>query len=85
MNAAGWKAAHLAKAADLDQSAITRLLSGDLRPGQRSIAGLLVAFSTKFPNIGFYDVFDVIDSNGAVIVPEVESPAPSMDGAATAV
>lgn len=70
MSATGWTPAELSRRARMDQSAIARLLRGDLRPGARSIAGLLVAFSDHFPNIGFYDLFELRETDGSLIVPE---------------
>jgi transcriptional regulator with XRE-family HTH domain len=80
LNAAGWKPADLARASGLDGSAITRLLNGDLKPGQRSISGLLVAFYQRFPNIGFYDVFEVLDGEGNTIAPQTEPTEGQVDG-----
>jgi transcriptional regulator with XRE-family HTH domain len=85
LNAAGWKPADLARASGLDGSAITRLLNGDLKPGQRSISGLLVAFYKRFPTIGFYDVFEVLDGEGNVIAPQTESMDGQVDGLAPSV
>jgi transcriptional regulator with XRE-family HTH domain len=69
VNAAGWTMAELARRSRLDQSAVARLLRGDLRPGPRTIAGLLLAFSDKFPKIGFYDLFELIEHDGRIITP----------------
>ena len=66
--------AELARRARLDQSAVTRLLHPvddprRLNPGPRSIAGLLLAFTDRFPSIGFYDLFKLVDDDGRVIAP----------------
>lgn len=80
--AAGWSTAELARRACLDQSAVARLLRGDLRPGPRSIGGLLLAFSGQFPRIGFYDLFELISEDGTILTPQVDDAA--TDGAAVA-
>jgi len=72
MKTVGWSPAELARRARLDQSALARLLRGDLRPGARSIAGLLLAFSARFPAIGFYDLFELREIDGTLIAPLVE-------------
>lgn len=71
ISAAGWNMAELAKRSRLDQSAVARLLAGKIRPGPRAIAGLLLAFSSQFPTIGFYDLFEVHDEDGTPLRPQV--------------
>lgn len=75
LRAAGWSPADLARRAKLDQSAVGRLLRRDLRPGPRSMAGVLSAFAKRFPEIGFYDLFEVFDENGEPVSPPVGSVA----------
>ncbi len=59
LRAAGWNVAELSRRAHVDHSALSRLLRGDLNPGNRSIAGLLHAFGEKFPQIGFNNLFEL--------------------------
>lgn len=58
-NAAGWTNAELARRMRMDHSAVTRLLGGELRPANKSIAGFLFAFRQRFPKIGFDDLFEL--------------------------
>lgn len=64
LNAADWSVAELARRAHMDHSAVSRLLRGDLQPGNRSIAGLLHAFSERFPKVGFNDLFELFLDTG---------------------
>jgi lambda repressor-like predicted transcriptional regulator len=73
LQAADWSMAELARRARLDQSAVARLIRRDLRPGPRLIAGLLVAFSTRFPKIGFYDLFELVEEDGTVLFPQADA------------
>ena len=81
LNAADWSVAELARRAPMDHSAVSRLLRGDLQPGNRSIAGLLHAFGERFPKIGFGDLFELyLDAGNAALAPvedadEDEAPA----------
>jgi transcriptional regulator with XRE-family HTH domain len=72
MNAAGWTMAELSRNADIDQGTVSKIFSGDLRLGQRSIAGLHQAFTERFPTIGFYDLFEVLNTNGREVKPQVD-------------
>ena len=74
MQAAGWTKAELSRHARLDAGAVGRLLLPEgspdrIRPGQRSIGGLILAFNTRFPKIGFHDLFDVVEEDGSLIAP----------------
>lgn len=70
MAAADWTKADLARQSGLDQSAVARLIDGQLRPGWRAIGGLVQAFTGRFPMVGFYELFDVVDGGGAVLRPQ---------------
>lgn len=79
LRAAGWTVAELSRRAHMDHSAVARLLRGDLSPGNRSIAGLLHAFSEKFPKIGFYDLFELGADSDAPPLSAVEDSAEPED------
>lgn len=78
-NAAGWTNAALARRMGMDQSAVKRLLAGELRPSNASIAGFILAFRERFPKIAFEDLFTTVRAGEAP--PAVEDEEPQAESA----
>jgi transcriptional regulator with XRE-family HTH domain len=71
MRLAGWNRAELARQMNMDQSAINRLLDGELQPGHKSIASLLVAIWRRFEDteVGLGELFHYVDEDGRPVKP----------------
>jgi hypothetical protein len=71
MGVAGWNRAELARQMNMDQSAINRLLDGDLQLGHKSIASLKVAIWRRFPDIDLDldELFHYVDEDGRPFTP----------------
>lgn len=72
MKLAGWTRAELARRMHMDQSAIARLLAGELQPSHRSIASLLIAVWRQFADSDEClcgDLFTFVDENGKQVYP----------------
>lgn len=68
MRISGWNVAQLAREMGMNQSAVSRLLKGQLGLGSASIAGLLIAIRKRFgQHVCFCGLFDVIDADGHVV------------------
>lgn len=65
MDLARWSKKDLAERAGLDQSAVGRLLSGELQVGPRSIPGLIYAVRERFGDkVHTCNLFEVLGPDG---------------------
>jgi transcriptional regulator with XRE-family HTH domain len=68
MDLAGWSKKDLAGRAGLDQSAVGRLLSGELQIGDRSIPGLIYAVRDRFGDtVHTCNLFEMIAPDGTAM------------------
>lgn len=61
LDGADWNVAELARRMHMDQSTVNRLINGELRPGPKSIAGLIFAFAGPQEGDVIPDDFEVLE------------------------